>query len=243
MPNAASVNDVNDANADLPGVLDLSFPLVGQRVPADCGYLLYSAICQVMPSAHGAGWLAVHPLRGQLLDGVLHLPRHAAVTLRVEASRLPQLLSLAGKRLQVGGFSLVLGSPFVRPLFPSDSLESKMVMIRLTNVVREADQTLDKVAMAQAFEQELQRQLAELGVSAQSELLGRRQLRVGGKCIIGWAVRLDRLSSRDSLLVQVHGLGGKHGMGCGIFVPLRRRSDALSARAALKQLEHVDDNA
>lgn len=229
MPNAASVNDVNSASGDLPVVLDLVFPLVGQRVPADCGYPLYAAICQAVPSAHGTGWLAVHPLRGQLIDGVLHLARHAGLTLRLEASRLPLLLTLVGKRLQVGGFSLVLGCPSVRPLSPSASLESKMVMIRLTHVAREADQTLDKVAMAQAFELELQRQLAALNVSAHSELVGRRQLRVGGKCVVGWAVRLDRLSSRDSLLVQTRGLGGKHGMGCGIFVPLRNHSSALSA--------------
>ncbi len=236
MPNAVSANDLNDANGDLPTVLDLSFPLVGNRVPEDCGYQLYAAICQAIPSVHSAGWLAMHPLRGRLIDSVLHLPRQASLTLRVEASRVPLLLTLAGRRLQVRGFSLVLGCPFVRPLFPSASLESKMVMIRLTKVAREADRTLDKVAMAQAFERELQRQIAALGVSAQSKLLGRRQLRVGGQCIIGWAVRLGGLSLRDSLVVQTRGLGGKRGMGCGVFVPLREATGQ-------EKLERMDGNA
>jgi CRISPR-associated protein Cas6 len=222
MSNASPVADVN---SELPTVLDLAFPLVGQKVPEDSGYLLYAAICDAVPSAHGAGWLAVHSLRGQLISGVLHLPRRAALTLRVEASRMPQLLVLSGRRLQVGGFSLVLGSPWVRPLSPSASLKSPIVVIRMTRVAREADHTIDKLAMAQAFKEELQRQLTTLGVTAQSELIGRRQIRVGGKRVIGWAVRLYGLSPAGSLRVQMNGLGGKHGMGCGVFVPTRDGND------------------
>ena len=78
--------------------------------------------------------------------------------------------------------------------------------------------------------------IAALGVSAQSKLLGRRQLRVGGQCIIGWAVRLGGLSLRDSLVVQTRGLGGKRGMGCGVFVPLREATGQ-------EKLERMDGNA
>jgi hypothetical protein len=33
-------------------VVDVSFRLAGQRIPADHGYLLYGALCQHVPSLH-----------------------------------------------------------------------------------------------------------------------------------------------------------------------------------------------
>jgi hypothetical protein len=32
---------------------------------------------------------------------------------------------------------------------------------------------------------------------------------------------VEGLTAEESLTLQTHGLGGKHHMGCGVFVPLR----------------------
>jgi CRISPR-associated protein Cas6 len=47
----------------------------------------------------------------------------------------------------------------------------------------------------------------------------RRTLGIHGKQIVGFAVRVDGLSSEDSLTLQARGLGGRRRFGCGAFVP------------------------
>ncbi len=48
--------------------LDISFALIGtSTIPADHGYLLYSAISNTVPALHEANGLAIHPIAGQLV--------------------------------------------------------------------------------------------------------------------------------------------------------------------------------
>ncbi len=46
-------------------VIDLSFVLVGTTIPLDHGYILFSALCRVVPEMHGDLHVGVHPIRGQ----------------------------------------------------------------------------------------------------------------------------------------------------------------------------------
>ncbi len=93
-------------------------------------------------------------------------------------------------------------------------------MIRLTQTPRKGDGTLDKEAMARSYLLEIQRQLHELGVSAEAELGPPRQITVQGRRVLGFTVRLHGLTPEDSLRVQAFGIGGKRAMGCGVFGPI-----------------------
>lgn len=201
--------------------VDVSFPVRGKVVPRDHGYLLYAAICRLIPQAHEAKWLAVHPLPGRIADELLVLPPRAFLTLRVPSTEIHQLLPLSGKDLRVGDSEIALGSPNVYALRPASHLVSRQVVIRLTEVPRKPDGTLDKTAMAVSFAQEIQRQLAAKSVRAEVNIGTPKQVVVDGHRVLGFTVRLSGLSDTDSLLIQAKGLGGKRAMGCGVFGPCR----------------------
>lgn len=226
----SNANLVSQSEAELQSFVDVSFPLRGKIVPRDHGYLVYAAICRLIPQAHGAKWLAVHPLPGQFADELLVLPPRAFLTLRVPATEIHQLLPLSGKVLRVGETEIGLGTPNIYALRPFAQLVSRQVVIRLTAVPRKPDGTIDKTSMAQSFVQEIQRQLAAKSIRAEVCIGTPRQISVGGHRVLGFTVRLSGLSDADSLLIQTKGLGGKRAMGCGVFGPCR---EGRSARRAL----------
>jgi len=226
-----SINAMIDSSVDAHAFVDVSFPLRGRLAPSDHGYALYSAVCRLIPEAHEGRWLAVHPLPGRRADGVLMLPARPFLTLRVHGKDLARLLPLSGQTLELGPHALHIGTPNVFALRPASELVARQVMIRLTNTPRTADGALDKAGMALAYQAELERQLASLGVRAGIELGARREITVQGRRVLGFTVRLQGLSPEDSLRVQALGLGGKRAMGCGVFGPLRPSADAASKGA------------
>lgn len=205
-------------------MIDLAFPVMGRRLAADHGYALYGAISQRLPALHGVGWLGIHPLRGpQMAPGVIQLPPRARLVLRLPVVHIPLALGLGGALLRVKGEPLQVGAPQAHALMPSASLDARLVLIKLTEPAKSAAGNLVKAEMMVRFQQELGRQLAALAAEAEVQLLGRQELRVGGKRLLGWTVRLRGLSDEASLRVQARGLGGKRVMGCGLFVPTLER--------------------
>lgn len=194
----------------IPPRVDLSFPLAGRTVPRDHGHALFGALCRVLGDLHGAQWLAVHPLRGEPVDGdLLALPaRGAALRLRVEAAEIPRVLGLGGQRLGIQGHEVTLGAPTVEALSPAGALVARLVTIK---GFEDADGLREAAA----------RQLAELEVAARVEVGRRRVLRVSGRTVVGFGMTLRDLSDEGSLRVQFAGLGGKQRMGCGVFGPVR----------------------
>jgi CRISPR-associated protein Cas6 len=207
--------------------IDLSFPIVGQRVPRDHGYALYGALSRAIQALHGAVWLGVHPLGGMPVDeGTLQLGRGAQLRLRIPADRIAEVLALAGASLDVGGVGLRLGAPSVHALAPAPSLDARMVAIKLTCAPRHENpdlgrQTLDIAGFAERYTAEVRRQLDAIGVARPFELRGRRSLTVGGRRVLGYSVRVSQLQAEESLVLQEKGIGGKRRMGCGVFRPTR----------------------
>jgi CRISPR-associated protein Cas6 len=118
----------------------------------------------------------------------------------------------------------VVGVPTVHVLKPAPSLRSNCVVVRLTKVPTDADGKIDLVSFRAGFEAEALRQLSKLGIEAEVEIGGRQQVRVGAQRILGFRLTVSGLSPEHSLALQVHGLGGKHRMGCGVFSPVGLRS-------------------
>ena len=199
-------------------VVDLSFRLVATSpIPADHGYPLYSCLSRILPEIHQRNPLAIHPIRGRLVgDRLMSLIPQSRLAIRTPHEQVPDLIPLAGKVLSLGTTRLQLGSPEVRALVAAPALRSRLVVIKIKEAPSAADLTPDLFTAA------LRRQLATLGVSSEIDLrLGkRRSLRIKGKEVVGYEVMLAQLSPEESLTIQERGLGGRHRMGCGVFVPV-----------------------
>ena len=204
-------------------IIDLSFSVRSvSAVPADHGYLLYSALSRAMPELHQENGYGIHPIRGRQLGGrTLQLTDHSRLVIRTDADRITRFLPLAGKRLQLLDRSLQVGVPQVRALIPAVALRSRLVTIKLT-VATEVPAELT----AESFAASARRQLDALNISPDAQLhLGkRRTLRVKDKEVVGYEVRIDGLTAEDSVALQSTGLGGRRKMGCGVFVPFSPRS-------------------
>ena len=201
--------------------IDLVFPVHGRTLPRDHGYALYGALSRALPDLHQAGWLGVHGIAAA--SGMdperLNLAKSGRLRLRIPVERLPQLIALAGRALAVSGHTIRLGPPSVHPLHAAASLDARLVVIRLT---RGVDKPFDRARFDARFEAEARRQLERIGVAGELSLCGHRSVRVGGQRVMGHSVRVIGLSPEHSLALQIHGLGGKRAMGCGIFRPTRR---------------------
>jgi CRISPR-associated protein Cas6 len=207
----------------LRNIVDVAFQLAGESVPVDHGYQLYSALCVAVPALHGATWLSVHPLSGNPTPpGKLSFRDNARLFLRLPAERIPDVLPLAGRTVEVAGARLALGAPNVSALVPAPCLDARLVVLKLTDAPHRENeelgrQTLDTAAFAERYATELKRQLIALDIQSPPDLCGRRSITVSGRRVIGYSVRVSALSADQSLRLQVNGLGGKRRMGCGVF--------------------------
>ncbi len=204
--------------------VDLAFPARGHAVPRDHGYALYGALSRLIPSIHGADWIAIHGISGELLNAdELMLKPTSVLRVRVPAEKITELLVLTGATLEVAGRQVDLGAPSIHALAPVSVLDARLVIIRLTGGLAKP---FDRAEFERRFVAEAQRQLVEHGIRGNLELSGRRTLRVGGQSVMGHAMRVLGLSADDSLKLQIRGLGGKRTMGCGIFRPARIKVSA-----------------
>jgi CRISPR-associated protein Cas6 len=196
----------------------MGFPVMGKQLPADHGYALYGAISRLLPAVHQAEWLGIELISGvPWQPGVIMLPtRGGKLSLRLPAEQCGQVLPLAGKRIELGEYSIRLGIPTMQMLEPSAQLYARVV-------------TIKKFTEAAEFLSAAERQLAALGIKAKLEVpldeqgrSHRRVLRVHDQIIVGFSLVVHDLTDEDSLILQINGLGGRRKMGCGLFNPIKR---------------------
>jgi len=200
--------------SDAATVVDLAFPVHGDAIPIDHGYVLFASLSRQLDGSHlPAGW-GVHPVRG-IRSGraMLGLDRSSRIKVRMPAAEIVTALPLTGATLDVDGHSVSLGPPRVLPLEPAAVLVARFVTIK---------GFADAPA---AFTAAVHRQLARMEgidqpVDGITVVVGRRRtIRVAAHVIVGFAVGLEGLTARSSLAVQRVGLGGRRHMGAGLFVP------------------------
>src|SRR5690606_24632453 len=84
--------------------VDLAFPARGRTVPRDHGYALYGALSRLIPSIHGADWIAIHGISGSPQNAeVLTLASTSALRVRAPAAKIAELLVLTGATLELAG--------------------------------------------------------------------------------------------------------------------------------------------
>lgn len=167
--------------------INVSFALSGKQLPADHGYLVYSAISRSSP-LHGMDWLAIELISGFPSGrGLINLPeRDATLRLRIPADHYREVLLLAGKRLDIGGHQIRLGLPVARSLEPASSLYARVV-------------TIKKFTEPEPFVDAVKRKLDSFGVKGRVELpldergrYRRRIVTIHGKSVVGFSVAVHR---------------------------------------------------
>ena len=187
--------------------VELAFRLNGAVIAVDHGYALYAALSQIAPEIHQATGMGVQPIRGVYGgNGELRLSDASRLVLRVPDTAIRPCLQLAGKRLNVDGYTLGIGVPDVRTLLPVPRLRARLV-------------TIKGFLQAAEFLAAANRQLERLGIKGQAHLGRRRTFRVKDKQVVGFEMGVTQLTAEESLTLQEQGLGGRRKMGCGVFVP------------------------
>jgi CRISPR-associated protein Cas6 len=177
-------------------------------------------LCGIVPEAHANRRLGVHPIRGRRdAPGLLTLLPGSRLRLRVPSEEIAPYLAVAGSMLDLGGHRVRVGIPAVESLTPSARLASRMVTIR---------NALDPERFLDSVRREMEAisivglpTLVPVPVTAASHAgePTRRVVRVCGKRVVGYALRVAGLTAEESIRLQENGLGGRRRMGCGVFVP------------------------
>lgn len=197
-------------------VIDLSFVLVGTTIPLDHGYPLFAALSRIVPALHGDRTVGVHPIRGrQSAPGVLSLTERSRLKVRLPAEEIAPYIAIAGKELDLDGHRIRVGIPQVEALVPAANLAARLV-------------TFKHAMDAEAFEADVRRELARIGIAATPQLIPgshperlgqpiRRVMRIKGRRMVAYPLRVVGLTAEESILLQEEGLGGRRRMGCGVF--------------------------
>jgi CRISPR-associated protein Cas6 len=196
--------------------IELSFPVTGQSLPADHGYGLYSAIAHLAPQVHEEDGMSILTIPGiPDRQGKIFLTERSHLRIRLPYECMPMVYHLAGKQLSIGSHSIRLGVPQIFMLSPAPRLGARIVRIK--------DHQEPKSFLAAA-----QLQLESLGVVGEAivplDAEGkpkRKTIKIKTYSIVGFGLEVAGLSEEDSIKLQVLGLGGKHRIGCGVFVPMR----------------------
>jgi CRISPR-associated endonuclease/helicase Cas3 len=182
--------------------------LAKQPIPADHGYAVMGAVTQIVPSGHAGDGFAIAPIAGmQVGNRMMALTQHSRLILRLEAERIHDFLSLAGKSIRIGDRYVMLGTPTVHPIMPADTVKARLV-------------TIKGFFEPAAFAEAAKRQLEKIGVTNANVTLGRqRTISIKRNEILGFETTVSGLDGDSSIIVQSEGIGGRRHMGCGVFVP------------------------
>jgi CRISPR-associated protein Cas6 len=193
--------------------------VIGETLPADHGYGLYSVIAHLCPMVHEQEGISISTISGEPdRQGKIYLSKSSQLKIRLpyEADKIAQVLALAGQTLKVGGHSIQLSIPQIFPLRPFDKLRSRIV-------------TIKKFQEPEPFLEAVKRQMDALGIQGNAFIPLdeegqplRKAIKIKQYSVVGFGLVVTDLSDEDSIRLQTNGLGGKHRMGCGVFTSFPR---------------------
>lgn len=208
--------------------VDICFPIRANYLPSEHGYLLYSAVANILPFVHTAKDISINTLPGILLENHrIRVTDGAKLRVRAPVERIPEIYPLAGKRLRIGGETIFLRYPALEPLSSANALRARLVLIKPSQ--KPESGAINGEAFLELAQKGLQRLQIEGKVELEMESLGgsvvpsRRVLQIKDVTLPGFGVIVRNLSEQDSLTLQINGLGGRKKMGCGFFRPIDLR--------------------
>ena len=194
-------------------ILELEFDIRGQRLPADHGYALYSAVKQI---ADISPETLLSSIPGQSKHkGIIALTQFSKFRLRTPNTQIDNLHRLLNQQvLDIRGHLIKLIDARLSTPKPSAILKSRLVTIKLAQV--------NLTETPNYFLESCQRALDKLEIQGKvsidySEGLALKAIRIKEKHVLGYAVTVENLNVVDSIKLQTMGLGGRKHFGCGWF--------------------------
>lgn len=188
--------------------VEMSWGVFGDRLPADHGYRLYSALSCREPKLKEVKFqlntIAGIPDR----QGWVKLGSESALVIRCAVENI-HLFNLDNQIVRVGDSLVQFRQGQGKTLSPKLNLRSRIVTVN--SATKDAMTEFD-------FGVSLGRQLGFLGVKAVPQLGKRQVIEIKHVMVVGFEVYFEGLFSEDSLTLQRYGLGGRRKMGCGVFV-------------------------
>lgn len=192
-------------------IVDVSFPVRSTGLPADHGYLLFSALCEALPRlSHEPGW-AIHLVDGGREGNEIRLHHESSVGIRLLASELGEALALTGRELAIGLHRVRLGAATVSPLRAAPRLRAVVTIPGRTGRAAFTSAVRREIAGFLPLRRDPRRISVEVGE--------KRVLRARVRTVIGYEVELAGLRPDESLAIQAHGIGARRHMGAGVFTP------------------------
>jgi hypothetical protein len=172
--------------------VELSFSITGQSLPADHGYGLYSAIAHLAPQVHEREGVSILTIVGiPDRQGKIFLTERSHLRIRLPYECMPMVYHLV-ERLRAR----------IVTIKNHQESESFLVAARLQlealGIVGEA--------------------IVPLDIEGKPD---RKTIKIKTYSVVGFGLEVSGLSEEDSIKLQILGLGGKHRMGCGVFVPMK----------------------
>lgn len=203
--------------SDAP-VVDVCFPLRGDRIPLDHGYPLFGAVSRLIPVLHEHPTWGIHPVFGERSSvDTLALTPQSRLKIRIPSDKIGELLPLSRATLPIGNREVHLGFPQIMPLTPAAHLRARII------VIKGFHEEIDPFADAVRRQLHAMEGLEQPAESIEVVVGPRRILRIKDKLVVGFPVGLTGLGATAALRIQAQGIGGRRHMGGGIFVPPGRR--------------------
>jgi CRISPR-associated protein Cas6 len=202
--------------------VDLSFSVMGKSLPIDHGYGLFSALAHWQQELHQLKSMSIAAITGILAQQgtIIDLTDRSRLLVRLPVDKVPLVYPLAGKSLTIGKHKIRLGIPQMDFLQPAQRLRSHLVVIK-------------GYQEPESFLEAAQRHLEQLGIQRNLRILTkadgtpkRKTIKIKRFTVVGFGLEVTGLSDEDSLTLQRQGIGGKHKMGCGVFMPVKEKRRA-----------------
>ncbi|PKN22064.1 MAG: type I-MYXAN CRISPR-associated protein Cas6/Cmx6 [Deltaproteobacteria bacterium HGW-Deltaproteobacteria-22] len=207
--------------------VDLIFPVLGDTLPVDHSYKLFSAISGLAANLHEQEDVGIFPINGTLVGGRrLRINRSSHLGIRLPSESLSIAYMLAGKALRIDDSTIRLQIPVAHLIQPATLLYSRLVVFKghtepksFLSCAKEKLLSLGIThGVPSLVEQKSIQSLNEGKQTGSHSPYLRRTLQVKDSSIVGFALRVDQLTEEESIRLQEQGLGGRRHMGCGLFI-------------------------
>lgn len=182
---------------------------MGDRLPADHNYRLYSALISKLPILKRIDWQLGTITGIPDHSGWVKLGQFSTLSIRCEFANLGIFSALDNDILRVGQSLIKLGQSEGNSLHPYESLIARIVTVKARDIVRE-DPFLFGVSIG--------KQLQALGIQSIPKLGDRKTIRVKDHTIVGYSLSFPYLSPYEALILQSKGVGGRRKIGAGYFI-------------------------
>ena len=187
----------------------MRWSVMGDRLPADHGYRLYSALVERCPQLKNLEWQLGTVNGIPDAKGWVKLGRQSQLLVRCDLADL-NAFELDGQILRVGQSFLQFGEGVGHSLEPCENLRSRIVTI---NAAYRCHVSEFEFGVA------LGKQLQRAGIETMPTLGDRCTLRIKDTTVVGYGIQFEGLKPQESLYLQRHGLGGRRRLGAGMFTP------------------------